>query len=148
MSGRLLWSLLALALLAGCNKATTRPLEPMTGAVELGELGVVSAASVVHRPATGYDLVTELTLTWRGQDPLRIDLSRTMLRVDGMKWGSCRFPVDFDESQLIHTLQPGDVYNAAITCEDIARPGESVELRLLASGAGGTGVTELRFGGL
>ncbi|RME26370.1 MAG: hypothetical protein D6798_06855 [Deltaproteobacteria bacterium] len=148
MNGRRRGALVGGLLLAGCARATTHPLQPVTGPVQVGELALVSTASVLHRPTVGYDLQVTLELTWRGQDPLRVDLARTMVRVDGLSWSPCHFPADFDQARLIRTLDPGEVFRVDFTCEDIARPGASVELRVLTSGAGGTGVTELRFAGL
>ncbi len=133
---------------AGCAKATTRPLQPAAGKTMLGDLSLLADASVAQKPATGWDLDVDFTLTWRGQSPARIDLSRTMVRVNELAWRNCRLAEDVDTSTLIRSLEPGEVYQVDLHCRDIPRPGQSVELRIFTSGTGASGVTTLRFEGI
>lgn len=144
-------ALLPLALLAGglaCAPRAPTLLSPLAGALTNGELTVGSAARIEQVPASGWDLAVELDLTWRGQHRVRLDLSRTLVRVDGLTWTPCRPPAETSGSSLFVSLEPGDMQQVTLRCEDVARPHRSVEVRLHATGTGGTGVMELSYGGL
>lgn len=132
----------------GCAKATMYSLGTLGSPVQNGELEVRSAARIDHQPAQGWDLLVDLDLTWRGQHRVRLDLTRTLVRVDGMAWSTCRPPADLDRTTLFVSMEPGDVAELSLRCEDVARPGEQVDLRLHATGTGGTGVLELSWAGI
>lgn len=144
----------ALALLAlgpACGAAASYRLAPSSGNPDLkvGELAMVTEAQVDHAPSRGWDLSVAFDLEWRGQERSRVDLARTIVRVDESTWEPCRMPEDIDRDALLIVLEPGDRVSRGLTCQDIREPARLVELRVFASGTGAPGgYVELSFHGL
>lgn len=143
-----------MVLLAGgpaCGTAVLHRLPSTTGNPDrvVGELTLVTDAQVEHLPSRGWDLTVQFDLEWRGQERSRVDLARTVVRVDESTWETCRLPEDADRDALLVLLDPGDRAQRSLTCLDIRQPGQKVELRIYASGTGAPGgYIELSFLGV
>ncbi|MCK6505559.1 hypothetical protein L6R53_19540 [Myxococcota bacterium] len=143
-----------LALYAGgpaCGTAALYRLPSTTGNPDrvVGELSLVTDAQVEHLPSRGWDLQVRFDLEWRGQERSRVDLARTVVRVDQSTWEPCRQPDDVDRDALLVVLGPGEKATRTLTCLDIRQPADQVELRVYASGTGAPGgYIELSFHGV
>lgn len=139
---------LTLLLALSCAKASTASLEPVEAALRSGDLQVDGRASVSRVPAQGYDLRLELDVVFRGQDRARLDLGRSMIRIDGFPWTACRPSPQSPTADLVAVLEPGEVRSLVLICGDIRAPSESVDLRFFSSGTGGSGALEMSFRGM
>lgn len=143
------WSML-LVLGAACASHGNIRLSSAGDATQaFGELNVGSLAQVEHAPTRGWELAIRLEFEWRGQERSRIDLGRTLVRVDGRAWEPCRPPLDQERQELLITLEPGASRSVVLRCEDIAEPRSGLELRFPATNTGmSSGTVELSFLGV
>lgn len=143
------WILL-LTLGAACASHGNIRLAPAGDAKQaFGELDVGSLAQVEHAATLGWELAVRLEFEWRGQERSRIDLGRTLVRVDGRAWEPCRPPPDQARQELLITLEPGASQAVILRCEDIAEPRSGLELRFPATNTGmSSGTVELSFLGV
>ncbi len=111
-------------------------------------LGVRAKVELEHEPARGWDMVLDLNLhAHAGKRPL-VDLSRTLLRSDELRWVSCQLPPDDDPNHLRLRLHEEESIRLILRCQQVQRPERKFELRVPLSGAGGKGYLDLAFTGV
>ena len=128
--------LLLLSLL-GCAPKGSIPLSPLAASTaETGTLKYTSSASLESRPGV-LDLNVELSAENTGTSPVRIDLTRSRLSVDGQPFLTCRYGSSANPAMLVTNLNQGEISNLSLTCRDIARPLQTLEFKFITSGTGG-----------
>jgi len=135
---------------SGCAyKAGLYPLQTLPESNRGTEhLTVQSKVELLYQPTRGWDLLLDLQLRAEsGRRPL-VDLSRTMLRTDGLRWVSCRLPPEEDPEHLRLRLYEEESVQMLLRCIDNQRPESRLEIRVPVSGAGGRGYLELVYSGL
>lgn len=139
---------------AGLFSIACMPKGPVPlAAVEAGELvhgslGYTPTAILTSEPGRSIDLAIELTLTNTGTSPVRVDISRSRLSIDGVAYGACRYGQGADPGDLVANLAPDATGRVAVTCKDIPRPGQHVAFRFTTAGTGAAGEITVGFVGL
>jgi hypothetical protein len=110
--------------------------------------GVLARVEVEHTPAGAWDLTLLIDLDNGSPSRPLVDLSRTLLRVDGMPWRPCRLGPDARPDDLRFRLGEFERRRVVVTCQDIPRPDRSLEVRVPVSGLGTRGYVDLPFEGL
>ena len=114
-------------------------------------LDVEVAPVLENRGAKGWDLELQLEIAAQPGHSPWVDLSRVMLRTDGLRWLPCR-AVDPETRAAIEPsplrFQDVQLHSTTLVCEAIARPSRMIEVRIPATGAGGKGYLELSIDGL
>ena len=146
----LLLALATVGLVAGCRyPAGTYPLKALPGSeVDLEKVAITPLVELEHTPTTGWDLSLQMQVRAElGVRPL-VDLSRTMLRSDQVRWMSCTLPADMNVEDLRIRLYEEENIKMQLRCLDIQRPEERLELRIPISGTGSRAYVEMTFCGV
>ena len=113
-----------------------------------GTLGYTPTAILTSEPGRSIDLEVELTLENTGTSPVRVDISRSRLSIDGIAYGACRYGQSMDPSNLVANLAPNATGRVSVTCKDIPRPGQHIAFRFATAGTGAAGEITVGFVGL
>lgn len=141
--------LLAILALTGCGPKGPMALAPnVAGPVVNGSLQFSAQGMLNIQPGIGIELVTAIDLTNTGTGPIRVDLSRSRISVDGMPYQRCRYGQDADPALLMANLAPGAAGTVSVTCKDVGRPVDTIDLKFAASGTGADGTVIAGFMGL
>jgi hypothetical protein len=135
-------------LLLGCLPKGQYALRPAGAMPNSGEFQLTADIAFDHVPGKASDLVAHLNFTYNGDQPARINLARTYVRIDGVNWLRCRTGEDFDKDSLIQVIQPKTTLEFNLRCRDVARPYKSVEMRFETAGIGMKGTVEMSFEGI
>ncbi len=140
---------LIMAILAACGPKGPLQLAPeVPGTIESGSLQYTQTAILTVEPSIGIDFYVEFDLKNTGTSPIRVDLSRSRISVDGVAYQTCRYGRDVDPATLIANLAPGATGKASVTCKDVRRPVERIDLKFAAAGTGSNGEIVAGFVGL
>lgn len=139
--------LLLAVLLAGCTKPGLYPLAPIQSRRRSQDFLVDATAEVDHR-STASDLQLHLSMHYSGASAAMVDLSKVWWKVDGVAWQRCRHAKSTDKNSLIFNIESDKSKTIDLTCLDIPRPYDRVELRFHTAGTGSLGVVELEFKGI
>jgi hypothetical protein len=140
-------ALLLAALLAGCTKPGLYPLAPVQSRRRSQDFLVDATAEVDYR-GTVSDLRLHLSMHYTGATSAKVDLSALWWKVDGVAWQRCRHAKSTDKDTLIFNLKRDKSRTIDLTCLDIPRPYDRVELRFHTAGTGSLGVVGLEFEGI
>ena len=141
---------LVLAAVMGCPHQAGLYQLPVLPDSDLGtdKLDVRATVELQYQPTQGWDMVLDLHLhAHRGVRPL-VDLSRTLVRSDELRWNGCSLPKAEDPDTLRLRLYEEEAIRLVLRCEQIQRPEHLLEVRVPVSGAGGRGYLELAFRGV
>lgn len=142
------WFLLAL-LGIGCVPKGPVPLQSLVvGAKSTGSLTTTSSGVLIVEAGGTFSLMTTLNANNMGDGPIRIDLTRARISVDGMPFLSCKQAPGSNPADLIETVNAKQSGQAKVTCRDIAKPIQKVELKFYTSGTGVSGEVVVGFYGL
>ena len=120
----------------------------LTGPIASGSLQFTAEGTLNIQPGVGIELVTVMDVTNAGTGPIRVDLSRSRISVDGMPYQRCRYGQDADPALLMVNLAPGAIGTVSVTCKDVSRPVDTIDLKFTASGTGADGTVIAGFMGL
>ena len=140
-------ALLLAALLAGCTKPGLYVLSPIQSRRRSQDFLVDATAEVDYR-GTVSDLRLHLSMHYTGATSAKVDLSALWWKVDGVAWQRCRHAKSTDKDTLIFNLKRDKSRTIDLTCLDIPRPYDRVELRFHTAGTGSLGVVGLEFEGI
>jgi hypothetical protein len=140
-------ALLLAALLAGCTKPGLYALSPIQSRRRSQDFLVDATAEVDYR-GTVSDLRLHLSMHYTGATSAKVDLSALWWKVDGVAWQRCRHAKSTDKDTLIFNLKRDKSRTIDLTCLDIPRPYDRVELRFHTAGTGSLGVVGLEFEGI
>jgi len=134
---------------SGCLPKGPIPLAAaIEGPAQSGALQYIPSAVLTAVPGMSIDVEIRLDLTNRGTSPIRVDLSRSRISVDGVPSQACRYGRDMDPTALVANLAPEQSATASVICKDIPRPGSQVQFTFGAAGTGGKGMVTVDFLGL
>ncbi len=140
--------LVFLSMLAGCLPKGRYALKPMGAMPNSGQFQLAADLWFDHIPGKSSDLIAKLKFSYQGDQPARINLARTFVRVDGVSWLRCRTGQDYDKDSLIQMIQPSQELDLELRCRDVARPYKSVELRFETAGIGMKGTVAIMYDGI
>ena len=124
----------------GCVPKGAHPLTPLAmGPAVSGSLSYSSAGALDSKPGMGLDLAVSLTVENTGERPVRVDVTRARVSVDGQPFMTCRHGSGSDPTKLLANLGQGEAADLHVTCRDIAKPIHKVEFKFIASGTGAPG---------
>ena len=130
-------NVLLLLSLIGCAPKGAFPLTSLVnGPTDAGTLKYNASASLESRPGV-LDLTVHLSAENTGPGPIRIDLTRSRLSVDGQPFLTCRYGSTANPAMLVTNLHTGEKTDLHLTCRDISRPIQTVEFKFITSGTGG-----------
>jgi len=141
--------LLTTLLAASCVPKGAHPLTPLAaGPAASGTLTYSSAAALDSTPGMGLDLAVSLTVENTGERPVRVDLTRARVSVDGQPFMTCKHGSSADPAKLLTNLNQADKADLYVSCRDIAKPIHKVEFKFIASGTGEHGEIVVGWVGL
>ena len=142
------WYLLAL-LGIGCVPKGPVPLQSLSaGPKSTGSMSTNSSGVLIVEAGGTYSLMTTLNAQNMGGGPIRIDLTRARVSVDGMPFLNCKQAPGTNPADLIATVNANQSGEAKVTCRDIAKPIQKVEFKFHTSGTGVSGEVVVGFYGL
>ena len=132
----------------GCGPKGSIPLSALANSTsETGTLKYTTSGSLESRPGV-LDLNVHLSAENTGERPIRIDLTRSRLSVDGQPFLTCRYGSTANPSMLVTQLNQGEKSDLHLTCRDIPRPIQKVEFKFITSGSGGSNEVVVGWVGL
>ena len=141
-------NLLLLASLIGCMPKGAYTLAPLAeGPGAAGILKHSAAATLESRPGM-LDLNVHISAENTGEGPIRIDLTRSRLSVDGQPFLTCRYGSSANPAMLVTNLNKGEKTDLHLTCRDIPRPIQQVEFKFITSGTGAPNEVVVGWAGL
>ena len=141
-------NVLLLLSLLGCAPKGSVPLSPLaTSTAASGTLAYTSSAALESRPGV-LDFNVHIAAENTGESPIRIDLTRSRLSVDGQPFLTCRYGSTANPTMLVTNLNKGEKSTLHLTCRDIPRPIQKVEFKFIASGNGGANEIVIGWVGL
>ena len=133
----------------GCVPKGAHPLTPLAaGPAAAGSLNYSSAAALDSTPGMGLDLAVSLTVENTAERPVRVDVTRARVSVDGQPFMTCRHGSGADPKKLLANLNKGESAELHVSCRDIAKPIHTVEFKFIASGTGAPGEIVVGWVGL
>ena len=140
---------LSVLLAMGCVPKGAHPLTPLAaGPAASGTLTYSSAAALDSTPGMGLDLAVTINVENTGERPVRVDLTRARVSVDGQPFMSCKHGSAADPTKLLANLGQGQKADLYVSCRDIAKPIQKVEFKFIASGTGEHGEVVVGWVGL
>ncbi len=134
---------------AGCLPKGPVPLTAaVEGPTQTGDLEYTPTAILTAVPGMSIDVEVRLDLTNKGSSPIRVDLSRSRISVDGVPFQACRYGRDMDPTALVANIAPEQSATARVICKDIPRPGSGIQFAFGAAGTGEKGLVTVDFLGL
>jgi hypothetical protein len=142
------WFLLPLLMFA-CIPKGPLPLRNLNGGPNsTGSLVTESSGVLIVEPGGTFSLMTTLNTKNMGERPIRVDLTRARVSVDGLPFLACKQAPGTNPADLIATVRADEAGQAKVTCRDIAKPIQKVEFKFHTSGTGVSGEVTIGFYGL